>query len=270
MTDHVTLGSRVTLNTKIDGVAGRPWIVLSNSLGADLSMWDPQIPFLAERFRILRYDTRGHGGSSTPRGPYSFDDLVGDVIALMDHYEIEKAHFMGLSMGGMTGLGLALEHPDRLERVICADGRADAPPPFRAMWDDRIGKVEASGLEAIIGGTLATWFTDDWRAANPDGEAKIRAMIAGNDPVGYVNCCRALQGLDYLRQLGGVTVPVLYVGGSEDKGASPEVMQAMADATPGGRYTEIPNAAHIANINATDAFNAAIAGYLGVTAEAAE
>jgi 3-oxoadipate enol-lactonase len=264
MSGRVALANGVTLNTAIDGPEDGPWIVLSNSLGANLSMWDPQIPFLTRKYRVLRYDQRGHGASDTPPGPYTFDDLVGDVIALMDHFGIERAPFMGLSKGGMTGLGLALAHPGRMERVVCADGRADAPEPFRAMWDDRIAKVEAGGMAGIVEFTLGTWLTEDWRAAHPAETEAVRQMVLGTDTAGYIACCRALQGLDYLRHLGEATVPILYVGGTEDKGAAPEVMRAMAEATPGGRYIEIPGAAHVANINAPEAFDAAVAEFLGI------
>lgn len=264
MSGRVTLGSGVTLNTRVDGDEGKPWIVLSNSLGADLSMWDPQIDALTGAYRVLRYDTRGHGGSDAPEGPYSLDDLVGDVIALMDGSGIETAAFMGLSMGGMTGLGLALDHGDRFSRIVCADGRADAPPPFREMWDGRISAVQGGGLEAIVDGTLASWLTEDWRLANPEALERVRAMVLGNDPNGYVNCCLALKRLDYLRRLGNVSIPVLYVGGDQDMGAAPAVMQAMADATPGGVYRTVPDAAHVANINAPEAFNAAVSDFLGL------
>ena len=264
MTGRTRLASGVTLNTRVDGPEDAPWIVLSNSLGATLAMWEPQIPFLSRRYRVLRYDTRGHGDSDTPPGPYDFEDLVGDVLGLLEAFGIDRAGFMGLSMGGMTGLGLAIEHADRIERVVCADGRADAPEPFRAMWDDRIAKVEAGGLEAIADGTLAVWLSEEFRTSHPGETADIRAMITSNDPDGYVACCRALKRLDYLRHLGEARAPVLYVGGSRDKGAPPEVMRAMAEATPGGRFAEIPDAAHVANIDAPEAFNAAVAEFLDI------
>ena len=264
MNSKVALASGLTLNTAIDGDVDKPWIVLSNSLGADLSMWDPQIDLLTTKYRVLRYDTRGHGGRDTPEGPYAFPDLVGDVIALMDAQGIETAAFMGLSMGGMTGLGLALEHPDRVSRVVCADGRADAPEAFRAMWDQRMAAVNENGLAGIVDGTLATWFTETWRDANPGALAAVRDMVLANDPSGYISCCKALKELDYLRHLGAITSPVLYVGGSDDKGAAPEVMRAMAAATPGGKFHEVSDAAHVANINQPEAFNKAISEFLGL------
>ncbi|MGJ8595013.1 3-oxoadipate enol-lactonase [Sulfitobacter sp.] len=264
MSARITLASGVTLNTQIDGPDGAPWLILSNSLGADQSMWDEQIAFLSASYKVLRYDTRGHGQSDVPNGPYTFDDLVGDVIGLMDALSIETAHFMGLSMGGMTGLGLALRHPDRITKVVCADGRADAPAPFVGMWDQRMAAVKEGGLEAIADGTLGSWLTEDWRAANPARTKSVRDMVTATNVDGYVACCKALQKLDYLKSLGDVKIPVLFVGGSEDVGASPETMGAMAAATPGGRYVEIANAAHVANINAPEAFNDAIKGFLGV------
>lgn len=251
-----------TQHVQIDGPDGAPWLILSNSLGTNLTMWDPQMDALTTNFRVLRYDTRGHGQTGTPREGFTLDDLAGDVIALMDHFDIATAAFMGLSMGGMTGLGLARHHPDRITRVVCADGRADAPEGFRTMWDSRIAAVETGGLAAIVEGTCATWLTPDWFAVDPARTPAIHAMILGNDPAGYIACCRALQGLDHLRHLGEVTIPVLYVGGSEDKGAAPEVMQAMADATPASTYKQIPGAAHIANINQPEAFTAAVLPFL--------
>ena len=254
----------ITLNAYIDGPEGAPWIVLSNSLGANLSMWDGQIETLAAKFRVLRYDVRGHGQSDAPKGPYTLVQLEDDIIALMDHFGIEQAAYMGLSMGAMCGMGLALRHPDRFARMILADGRADAPEGFRNMWDERIAKVKADGLEGIVEGTLNSWLTEGWRKANPDALDQVRQMVLGNDPNGYIGCCRALQGLDYLRQLGSVRTPVLYVGGAQDMGAAPAVMQAMADATPGARYVEIPDAAHVANINAPETFNAILSDFLDI------
>lgn len=262
MSDRVDLGTHA-LNTAIDGT-GDSWIILSNSLGADLGMWDDQIDVLTTKYRVLRYDTRGHGGSDTTNGPLSFSDLTQDVIALMDALEIARADFMGLSMGGMTGLGLALHHADRINRVVCADARADAPPPFQANWDNRIAAVRAGGLAAIVEGTLTSWLTEDWRDANPARVAHLREMVLANDPDGYISCCEALRGLDYHRHLPNAEVPILYVGGEEDMGAAPTVMQAMADATPDGRYIRIPDAAHVANINRPGAFNAAISAFLGL------
>lgn len=250
--------------SRVDGPEGAPWIVLANSLGADHGMWDPQMPMLTRRYRVLRFDTRGHGQSDTPPGDWTLADLEDDTLALMDAHGIDRADHMGLSLGGMCGLGLALRAPARFGRMVMADGRADAPAPFRANWDARIATVRAGGLEAIVEQTLAGWVTQGWIAANPDGAAAIRAMVTANDPEGYCRCCAALKGLDYLRRLGEITIPVLYVVGEHDKGAPPEVMRAMADATPGARLEVVADAAHLSNLNNPAGFNRAVGAFLGL------
>ena len=266
MNGCVDLGG-YALNTEIDGPENAPWMILSNSLGATLAMWQPQMDLLTARYRVLRYDTRGHGQSDTPGDDWSFKELTRDVISLMDHYDIATADFMGLSMGGMTGLGLALDHSDRIGSVICADARADAPDPFRAMWDERIANVAANGLHGIVDGTLASWFTPDWLHDNPTLAGEVREMVLGNAPQGYIECCKALKTLDYLQHLRQITCPVLYIGGDQDKGAAPAVMGDMASKTAHGRYVSIPNAAHVSNINQPDAFNAAISAFLDTKGE---
>jgi 3-oxoadipate enol-lactonase len=258
-------GAGGAIRTQIDGPEGAPWVVLSNSLGADLTMWDPQVPALAATHRVLRYDTRGHGGSATVAAAFTMADLVADAVAVMDAHGVARADFVGLSMGGMTGLGLALAHPARLHRLVCADARADAPEAFRANWDARIARVTEGGLEAILDATLEGWLTPGFRAANPDVVAKVRAMVLSHDPAGYVGCCAALKTLDYFKDLGRITVPTLYVCGEHDKGAAPEVMRAMTAATPGASFVLIPDAAHVANLNAPEDFNAALRAFLTPT-----
>ncbi len=249
----------------IDGKGeGAPWIVLSNSLGAAAMMWEPQLELVGKRYRILRYDTRGHGMSDAPPSPYSWDDLTGDVIALMDHFGITQASYMGLSLGGMTGLGLAIHHGNRFERVVCCDARADAPPPFVQSWDDRLAVIDEDGLTAILAGTMERWFVERWRKGNPDALKRFEDAFLVTSVTGYKGCAEALKRLDYLKDLGSIAIPVLYVGGAKDIGAAPVVMRAMAEATLGTSYTEIPDAAHLPNIDNTNAFNAAISGFLGL------
>lgn len=263
---HVTIpGSGHRLWVRVEGGGDRPWIVLANSLGSDHSMWDPQIAALTRRYRVLRFDTRGHGKSDTPPGDWTMADLEADTLALMDAQGIDRADYMGLSLGGMVGLGLALRAPQRFGRMVMADGRADAPEAFLTNWDNRIAKVQAEGLAGIVEMTLQTWFTPDWIAANPETVDHVRAMVLGNDATGYIRCCGALRGLDYLRHLGKVTIPVLYVVGAVDKGAAPEVMREMAAATPGSRFEMVPDAAHISNMNNPAGFNHAIAAFLGLS-----
>ena len=250
------------LNTRIDGPEGAPWIILSNSLGADLTMWDDQIGLLTQKYRVLRYDQRGHGASDVPPGPYAFDILVADVIAMMDILGIETADWIGLSMGGMTGMGLAIHHGDRFGRMVVADARSVATDAYRDMWDQRVAAIEGGGVEAIVEGSLGLWFTDGFRAGNPDVAAMAGRMIAATPADGYIASCYALRALDYFKDLGKISLPILYLVGGKDKGAPPEEMKAMADATPHARFVEIPDAGHVANINQPEAFNAALSEFL--------
>ncbi len=250
------------LFVQIDGPMGAPWLICSNSLGASHHMWAPQMDMLTEQHRVLRYDTRGHGQSAAPTEPYQLGDLVGDVIGFMDHHDIETADFLGLSLGGMTGLGLALHHADRINRLICCDARADAPPPFAEMWDQRIADVDAKGVAALWSGTLERWLTPECQTCDPEMVDRLKTDFDLTSAEGYKGCAAAIRELDYLRHLSSIKTPVLYIVGDRDSGASPETMQTMADATPGARFEIIESAAHIANIDNPGAFSAALAGFL--------
>jgi 3-oxoadipate enol-lactonase len=254
------------LFTRVDGAerADAPWIVLSNSLAADHTMWDPQIPLLASRYRVLRYNTRGHGKSEAPQGPYSLSMLVDDVVRIMDHHSIGKATFMGLSLGGMTGLGLAIEHGGRVDKLVCCDARADAPEPYVKGWDERLAVIDREGLRGILQGTVERWLVPSFRAAHPEVVAKVERMILDTPLAGYRGCVEALKRLDYLKDLPRIFVPTLFVVGAEDQGAPPEVMRRMAEAVPGAKLVTIPHAAHLPNLDNTMAFNEAIAGFLGL------
>ncbi len=255
MTQRVTVnGLGGPLSVLVTGRADGPTIVLSNSLGAGLGMWAPQRAALERHYRVIGYDTRGHGQSATPEGIYSFADLTGDVIAVMDHFKVAQADYLGLSLGGMTGLGLGLAYPDRFRRIVCACARADAPPPFANSWDDRIAAITAGGMQAIWPGTLERWLTTDFAAQNPQVVASLAQDFVATTVPGYIGCARALQGLDYLPHLGGMTVPTMFIAGAQDMGAPASVMEAMATATPGSAYLVLSDCAHIANLNQPDAF----------------
>lgn len=257
-TERIALDD-VTLGTRIDGEPGRPWLVVLNSLGADGRMWEDQMPLLTQTHRVLRIDTRGHGASSTPEGDYDFAMLVADVIGAMDRTGIERADILGLSLGGMTALGLGLGHPQRVGRMIVCDARASATPPFAAGWDDRIAAIRREGMEAIVEGTLDRWFTP---AAAPALRDRAREMLLATTPEGYIGCAAALKRLAYLRALPRLTMPVLYVVGETDAGAPKAAMEEMAARTPQSDFAVIAGMAHVPNMEAPEAFNAAIAGWL--------
>jgi 3-oxoadipate enol-lactonase len=258
----VAVPGDIQISTYVDGSPENPWLVLSNSLAAPHSMWDLQMKTLLKRYRVLRYDTRGHGQSDVPAAPYSFDDLVGDAVALLDHYQIERATFMGLSMGGMTGLGIALAHPGRLEALVCCDARADAPPQFVQGWNERINAVRGGGLASILPATVERWLSAAFRAAHPDVVADVERMILSTPIVGYEGCAEALKRLDYLKDLHHITTPTLFVGGAEDMAAPPEAMQAMADRIRGSRFSIIAGGAHLSNIDSATGFHDAVKDFL--------
>lgn len=252
----------ISLSATVDGAEGRPWLILSNSLAADLTMWDDQIALLTQTHRVIRYDTRGHGQGDVPAGAYDFPMLVDDMVAVLDHVGAQTADVMGLSLGGMTALGLALTHPGRVRRMVVCDARADAPAAFVSGWDDRIAAITANGMQAIVAGTLARWFTPACPKSVMDRAA---AMILATPPDGYLGCARALQTLDYLKDLGRLKAPVLYICGSEDLGAPKEAMAAMAAATPEASLTVLEGLAHVPNMENPAAFGSALADWLEAT-----
>ncbi len=260
-THHVSANG-ANLSVSIDGAASLPWLVVSNSLATDHSLWNPQLATLTRIRRVVRYDTRGHGKSSSPGGPYDFAMLCGDVIAIMDDLGISSADFLGLSLGGMTVLGLCLDHADRVNRAICCCARADFPPPMISAWDDRIGMVKAGGMQTVVDGTLGRWFTETAKHMQPDIVEHAREMILGTSLNGYCGCAEALKRLDYRRRLPDLLKPVLYVAGQYDAAASPEAMRDMAGATSNARFALIPDAAHMANLENATRFNTVIHDFL--------
>ncbi|MES2970291.1 MAG: alpha/beta fold hydrolase [Pseudomonadota bacterium] len=252
----------ITLSAKVDGAEGKPWLILTNSLAADLTMWDDQIGLLTQTHRVIRFDTRGNGDSDAHAGAYDFPMLVADMVAVLDHFGAGPTDVMGLSLGGMTALGLGLTHPGRVRRLVVCDARADAPPAFVSSWDDRIAAITANGMQAIVTGTLSRWFTPSCPQRVRDRAA---AMILATPPAGYIGCAHALKALDYLKDLPRLQAPVLYICGADDMGAPKEAMSAMAAATPRARLTVLPGLAHVPNMENPAVFGAALSDWLGAT-----
>lgn len=249
------------LSVLIEGPEGRPWITFAHSLATRLELWDEQARAVVDRYRVLRFDMRGHGRSDAPPGPYAFADLVGDVVGLWDALGIERSHFVGLSIGGMTGLGLALDRPDRLLSLVACDCRADAPAFFRNMWEERQTAVQADGLEGIVDSTIATWFPETRRESERKLIARVRGMVLATSPVGYLGCTEALKQLDYKRRLGDIRSPTLMIVGDAD-GAHPQEMQAMTELVSDACLIRIGPAGHLSNLEQPDAFNEALLGFL--------
>ena len=258
--------SDYTPHTEISGTKDIPVILLLNSLGTTTRMWEPQLPLLEQHYRVIRMDTRGHGQSATPAGPYSFDDLVSDALGTLDRHGVKTASVMGCSLGSMTALGMGLRAPDRVDRIVCTAARADAPPPFRQSWDDRAAILADKGVAGLWDGSLGNWLTPAFREAEPATVDMLKTEFLKTTPEGYLGCAAALKGLDYLKDLPNLKVPTLFVSGSEDKGAAPAVMEEMASQTPGSAYANIPDAGHIINVNSPKCFSLAILDFLEMTA----
>ncbi|MBZ7927723.1 alpha/beta fold hydrolase [Ensifer adhaerens] len=248
-----------TLAVQIEGDVNHPWIILSGSLASDLSMWNSQIDMLTRQRRVLRYDPAGHGQSSLPKRRLTLEAMADDVVELMDRLDIATAEFVGLSMGGMVGLGLALDHSARFRRVVCACARAVFPPPALSTWDQRRRDAERSGMANLVEGTLERWFTPDASAAMKEAAAE---MIRRTSVAGYTACVDALKGLDFQRRLHECQMPVHFIAGELDLAAPMAEIAAAAAITPNSQFTTIPAAAHLANVEAADAFNEVLANFL--------
>ncbi len=221
-----------------------PWVTLAHSLATNLTLWDELAAVLAKRFSVLRYDARGHGKSGAPNGPYSFPQLVGDLVGLLDALKIGRTHFVGLSMGGMLGQHFALAHPERLDRLALVSTTSRIPPEAGALWDERIAVARAHGMQAHVESTLARWFTTPYRAAHPEVMARIGALVAATPVAGFAGWGTAICTLDVTAQLGAVRAPTLVVVGADDPGTPPAAGEAIAAAIPGARLEIIPAASH--------------------------
>lgn len=256
----------ITFNCRIDGPENAPWLVFSNSLATDLSLWDDQAAHFRTRFRVLRYDQRGHGSTDAPDGRYSFDTLIDDVVALMDVLDIGRAHFCGLSMGGATGMGLAQRHPGRLDRVIVCDTPCTSTPALAQQWEERIATARAHGMAAMVESTLARWFPPQTLAKNLPRLAKLRQMILTTPVNGFIGCCAALADHDFRSAVSAVRRPVLFVVGEYD--APKDAMRQLHHELPGSRFVELPGAGHISNLDQPAMFTRALDEFLGEPSKA--
>lgn len=251
----------IRFHCRVDGRKEAPWLVFSNSLATNLSLWDGQIAMLENSFRILRYDQRGHGGTEVPSEPCTFEQLADDVIALFDALAIPRATFVGVSMGAITALRLAARNASRLDRVVACDGQWAAPAGARELWEERIAIVQNQGMEALVEPTMRRWFRPEFIASNPPSLEKVRRMIATTPAGGYIACGRALQKFDYRQCLPQISIPTLLLVGTAD-GAMPEAMREMHQAMPGSNFVEIPNAGHLPNLENPEVFNRTLAKFL--------
>jgi 3-oxoadipate enol-lactonase len=250
----------ISFHCEIGGREGAPWLVLSNSLMTNLSMWDDQAGALAREFRILRYDQRGHGGTDAPEGKYSFDQLTADAIGLFDALEIKRAHFVGLSMGGMTAVSLAEKHAGRLDKVVACDCGPASTPQSAQQWSERIALAQDQGMEALVEPTIGRWFAPEFLASNKATADKVRGMIRTTPLAGFIGCAYALSDFDLRPGLTSIKTPMLFLCGSKD--ASLAGTKALNAGVPGSTLIEIPGAGHISNMENLELFTRALRRFL--------
>jgi 3-oxoadipate enol-lactonase len=232
-------------------------LLLVNSLGTTKAVWDLQMPALSERFRVHRYDMRGHGDAPAPPGPYSMADLGTDLLDLLDQLELERVSLCGLSIGGMVAMWVASEAPERIDRLAlcCTSAKLGTPE----SWDERIAEVRAGGTAAVAVGAIERWFTPGVR---PGVIAPVREMLLATSPEGYAGCCAAIRDMDLRDRLASITAPTLVMAASDDPSTPPEHGEAIAAAIDGARFHVIPRARHLANVERPDEFTAAIMEHL--------
>jgi 3-oxoadipate enol-lactonase len=254
----VTTGAGV-FNVAVDGQDDAPWLVLSHSLGSTLNMWAPQVAAFAQHFRVLRYDTRGHGASMVPSGEYSMVDLGSDVLRLLDAVRAERVAFCGLSMGGATALWLATHAPERLSHVIVCNSLPWLGPPDAITA--RIATVRERGLAPLVDATMERWFTPEFRAGSPDVVARVRSEFLATPVDGYAGCLAALRAHDERAHLATIQLPVLVIAGQYDVAPPPAHARAFAAQVRSAHFVELP-AAHLSNLGAPEAFDEAVLGFL--------
>jgi len=240
----------------------RPWLVFSHSLACSIAMWAPQLAEFARTYRVLAFDTRGHGLSDAPPGPYTFDQLADDLHGLLRALDISEAHFIGLSMGGMIGQVFALRHSGIFKSLTIADSTSRWPPEAIGLFADRVKTAQAYGMEPLIKSTLERWFTAPFHASHPAEVNNVGALIRATPVAGYAGCSHAIPRIDTTRRLKEIACPILVIVGKNDPGTPLAMSQEIHANTPGSELVVIDNAAHISNIEQPEKFNRALSVFL--------
>ena len=247
---------------ELHGQEGMPWLVLSHSLACSTRMWDEQIAAFQDKYRILAYDTRGHGSSQAPAGAYTLEQLADDLKALLDCLGISRAHYCGLSMGGMIGQTYALKYPGTFATLVLADTTSRMPAEAQPAWQDRIRTAEAKGMQPLVEPTLARWFTEPYRKAQPQTMQRIGNLIGSTPVAGYVGCCHAIPKIDLSARLKDIRTPILVIVGEDDPGTPVAMSKEIHENAPGSKLVVLPKAAHLSNIEQSAAFNRALDEFL--------
>jgi 3-oxoadipate enol-lactonase len=247
------------LNAQVEGPERAPVLMLCNSLGTDLHMWDDQVEAITERFRLVRYDRRGHGKSGAPKGPYNMAMLGRDALAVMDGVGVQKVNWCGLSMGGMVGMWLGANAPQRIDRLVLSN--TSAYMADKQIWNDRIKTVRAGGLAAIVDGTMERWFTKGFRERAPQAIARMKEMMLKTPLEGYIGCGEAVRDMDHREIIRKIAAPTLIIAGRHDPATTVEAGEFLRDRIPGAKLAVL-EAAHIANVEQPQAYTDTLLGFL--------
>ena len=250
----------ININYTIEGEG--PWLTMSHSLACNLHMWDEEAKRLSARYKVLRYDTRGHGESDAPAGAYSLDLLADDLHALLQALGVQATHFVGLSMGGMIGQTYALKYPGMFKSLALCDTTSRYPAEAAGVWVDRIKTVEAQGMEPMVAPTLERWFTEPYRKAHPEVVERIASAIRATPVPGFIGCCHAIPKINLTARLKEIRCPTVIIVGKDDPGTPVAMAQDIHQAMPGSKLVIIPTAAHLSNLEQPDAFNQALGDFL--------
>lgn len=237
-----------------------PTVVLSNPLGSTLAVWDRQVPELSRVARVVRYDIRGHGASPVPDGPYDIDDLADDVVALLDRLGLDRVHYVGLSLGGMTGMRMAARNPQRIDRLALLSTSTRLPPA--EQWHARAATVRTKGTSAVAEAVVGRWYTRGFHQRHPDRIAAAIRTVSSTPPEGYASCCQALATMDLRGDLSAISAPTLAVAGSDDPATPPPHLEAIVEGVQRGRLLVVSDAAHLANDEQPDVVTPALVEHL--------
>ena len=258
------------MNAKINGISlyyethgtSGPWLTFSHSLACSTAMWAPQIAEFSKRYRVVSFDTRGHGQSEAPGGAYTLEQMADDLDGLLRHLGIARTHYCGLSMGGMIGQTFALKYPGVFQSLTLADTTSRYPAQAAGTWADRIKTAQTQGMQPLVEPTLARWFTEPFRKARPDIMQAIGAQIAATPVAGYAGCCQAIPKINVTARLKEIACPMLVVVGEQDMGTPLAMAEEIHANAPGSRLSVLSPAAHLSNLEQPDAFNQALDGFL--------
>lgn len=256
-----TTSNGIQVNYEVEGERG-PWVVMSHSLACSLRMWDEQAALLRRQYRVLRFDTRGHGESDAPAGAYSLDQLAGDLKGLLDALDVRQAHFVGLSLGGMIGMTYALKHPGAFRSLALCDTTSRIPAEAKPVWEGRIKTAQQQGMEPLVEPTLQRWFTEPFRKRRPDMMKRVGELIRNTPVAGYVGCCHAISKLDLTDRIGAIHCRTIVIVGDQDVGTPVPMSEAIHKAIPGSELVILKDASHLSNLEQPEAFNSALERFL--------